>query len=217
MTYSTIKEVITAAGLDPLLTYTDNGMWFTPIDAEKWEGHDDKGTALHVTSLVETIEIPPSVYRTPGQIEIFKSNLIVKMATKIINSIFTTTTGVATNAVMPMLPNAVETNTTVTNPAEAYDALLSVGLVDSFKIFNGKQASELDYTGTTYNTVFENVVQIDAAKLVALEAVRGAYLLYLPEIEWEEKKERKNNKIFLQATVYLQGMPTMPINTASLA
>lgn len=217
MTYSTVKEVITAAGLDPLLTYTPNGMKFTPVDATEWEGHDDKGTDLTVAAFEETIQIPPSVYQTPGQIEIYKSNLLFTIASKIINSLFVETAGVSTSAVVPMIPNAVASEKTVTTAAGAMNALLSVGLVDSFKIFNGKQAETLDLMGTTYGTVFDNVIQIDKAKLVALEAAKGAYMLYLSDVDWEIDKQLKNNKIFITATVLVQGMPTMAINTAVTA
>lgn len=217
MTYSTVKEVITAAGLDPLLTYADNGMWFTPVNATKWEGHDDKPTPLSVAELTETIEIPPSVYQTPGQIDVFKSNLIFSIASKIISSLFVTTVGVSNAAVKPMIPNAVANAITVTTATGAMNALLSHGVVDSFKAFNGNRATALDYAGTTYGTIFDNVIQVNDTNLVAFEAVRGAYMLYLNDVEWEIQKERSNNKVFLTASVLVQGMPTMAINTAVTA
>lgn len=217
MTYSTVKEVITAAGLDPLLTYTDNGMQFTPVDAIEWKGHSDKPTPLTIAAFEETIQIPPSVYQNPGQIEIYKSNLLFTIASKIINSLFVETAGVSTSAVVPMIPNAVASEKTVTTAAGAMNALLSVGLVDSFKAFNGNVAEALDYAGTTYGTVFDNVLQIAAPKLVALEATKGAYMLYLSDVDFEIDKQLKNNKIFITATVLAQGMPTMPVNTAVTA
>lgn len=218
MTYSTVKEVITAAGLEPLLTYTpNNGMWFTPVGATQWTGAASKGKPLTVASFEETIQIPPSVYQTPGQIEIYKSNLLFTIASKIINSLFIQTAGVSVDAVVPMIPNAVGQEKIVTTANGAMNALLSVGLVDSFKAFNGNVAETLDYAGTTYGTVFDNVVQIAAPKLVALEATKGAYMLYLSDVDWEIDKQLKNNKIFITATVLVQGMPTMPVNTAVTA
>ncbi|ABF22576.1 unknown [Lactococcus phage Q54] len=217
MTYNTVKEVITAAGLDPLLTYTNNGMWFTPVGATKWEGAADKGTPLTVAELTQTIQIPPSVYQTPGQLEVFKSNLIFSLATKVISSLFVTTSEVSDAAVKPMIPNATANSVTVTTATGAMDALLSHGIVDSFKAFNGNRATALEFSGTTYGTVFDNVIQIEDPKLVAFEAVRGAYMLYLNDVDFEIKKELHNNKIFLTGSILVQGMPTMAINTAVTA
>lgn len=217
MTYNTVKEVITAAGLDPLLTYTSNGMWFTPVGATKWEGASDKGTPLTVAELTQTIQIPPSVYQTPGQLEVFKSNLIFSLATKVISSLFVTTSGVSDAAVKPMIPNATANEVTVTTATGAMDALLSHGVVDSFKAFNGNRATALEFAGTTYGTIFDNVIQIEDPKLVAFEAVRGAYMLYLNDVDFEIKKELHNNKIFLTGSILVQGMPTMAINTAVTA
>lgn len=217
MTYSTVKEVITAAGLDPLLTFTNNGMWFTPVDATEWAGHSDKPTPLSVAELTETIQIPPSVYQTPGQIEVFKSNLVFSIASKIISSLFVTTAGISNTAVKPMLENVVANAITVTTATGAMNALLSHGIVDSFKAFNGNRATALDFAGTTYGTIFDNVIQVNDTNLVAFEAVRGAYMIYLSDVEWEVKKELHNNKIFLTGSVLVQGMPTMAINTAVTA
>lgn len=217
MTYNTVKEVITAAGLDPLLTYTSNGMWFTPVGATEWGGEADKGTPLTVAELTQTIQIPPSVYQTPGQLEVFKSNLIFSLATKVISSLFVSTSGVSNAAVKPMFPNATANVVTVTTATEAMDALLSHGVVDSFKAFNGNRATDLEFAGTTYGTLFDNVIQIEDPMLVAFEAVRGAYMLFLSDVDWEIDKQLKNNKIFVTATVLVQGMPTMPVNAAVTA
>lgn len=218
MTYSTVKEVITAAGLDPLLTYTpNNGMEYTDITAEQWTGASSKGKPLTVASLSKTIQISPKVYGTPGQLEIFKSNLIFELASDIISSFFVTTSGVDANAVLPMLENAVLEEKEATTAAGAADALLSVGLVDSFKIFNGNKAVALEYSGTTYNTLFDESLTIAKENLIALEAVPGAYMVYLSDIEFTIDKQLHNNKIFITGEVLVQAMPTMPVYTAVTA
>lgn len=116
-----------------------------------------------------------------------------------------------------MIPNATANEVTVTTATGAMDALLSNGVVDSFKAFNGNRAIALEFAGTTYGTVFDNVIQIEDPKLVAFEAVHGAYMLYLNDVDFEIKKELHNNKIFLTGSVLVQGMPTMAINTAVTA
>lgn len=220
MTYTDIKQVLDVAGVSPLVTYSESGMWFTPVASDNWEGHADTPVPLKVDEVTVIKEIPPSVFTKPGQLEAYKSNMIVEIATKIIAAIFNDTTEIDKTAMLSYIKNAT-TAATVTDALDANDILMTYGLPGQLKYFNSAKAAELDYSENTHGTVFDRYVKIGAVdptnKVVGFLATPGAYMLYISDIEWEEEHERSTNIKRLRATVYVQGMPTMPAVSANLA
>lgn len=212
MTYKNVKEVITASGLDPLITYSDNGMSFVPVDDKAWDNNIFDSRGLTVKGLSKTIQIPPAVYAKPGQIEVFKSNLIHELALEVIKSIFVETNTIGADAMVPIYENATKEHTLGARAAlAAYDELIAASPLDGMTIFNSEKAVDFSFTQATNNDIYDAKAPMPNTELIALSAVKGSYMLFLEDVNFEVKKLLNVNKIMLTGEILVQGMPTMPV------
>lgn len=206
MVFKSVKEVIESTDLNAVFSFVSRGLWYTPLTEDEYDGAKSKPEALGVASFSKTIQVPPEIYRKKDQLEQYKSNLYFYLAKQLLDEIFKAKTTPESGIVS--IPTVAGTNDVEANPLKAYDLIKRASYVNGGIYFNAAHAATVDFSTVAGGKVFPRWFNADSSEVLAFGIVDGSFNLWLDESE-EEQFILKDNKHYITATVFAQGLPTL--------